>query len=104
MLFTLCENDMTQKAAITLTYCSQCNWMLRASWMVQELLHTFNTDIASVTLVPGTGGIFTITVGDELIWDRKRDDGFPDAAELKRRVRDICFPEKPLGHVDKSAG
>ena len=75
---------MTQKAAITLTYCSQCNWMLRACWMAQELLH--------------------ITVGDELIWDRKRDDGFPDAAELKRRVRDICFPEKPLGHVDKSAG
>ncbi|NGH42226.1 selenoprotein W-related protein, partial [Escherichia coli] len=22
-------------------------------------------------------------------------------AELKRRVRDVCFPEKPLGHVDK---
>ena len=92
---------MTQKAAITVTYCSQCNSMLRASWMAQELLHTFSTDIASVTLVPGTGGIFTITVGEELIWDRKRDEGFPDAAELKRRVRDVCFPEKPLGHVDK---
>lgn len=95
---------MTQKAAITVTYCSQCNWMLRASWMAQELLHTFSTDIASVTLIPGSGGIFTITVGDELIWDRKRDDGFPDAAELKRRVRDVCFPEKPLGHVDKNGG
>jgi len=93
-----------QKAEIVITYCSQCNWMLRASWMAQELLHTFNTDIASVTLIPGTGGIFTITVGDEMVWERKRDGGFPDAAELKRRVRDICFPEKNLGHVDKSAG
>ncbi|WP_333496680.1 SelT/SelW/SelH family protein [Kluyvera sp. CHPC 1.251] len=92
---------MTQKAAITVTYCSQCNWMLRASWMAQELLHTFSTDIASVMLVPGTGGVFTITVGEALIWDRKHDEGFPDAAELKRRVRDVCFPEKPLGHVDK---
>lgn len=53
---------MNSKAAITITYCSQCNWMLRASWMAQELLHTFSTDIASVTLVPGTGGIFTINV------------------------------------------
>ena len=94
---------MTQKAAITLTYCSQCNWMLRASWMAQELLHTFSTDIGSVTLVPGTGGIFTITVDDVQIWDRKQDEGFPDAAELKRRVRDVCFPEKSLGHLDKSA-
>lgn len=95
---------MMQKAEIVITYCSQCNWMLRASWMAQELLHTFNTDIASVTLIPGTGGIFTITVGDEMVWERKRDGGFPDAAELKRRIRDICFPEKNLGHVDKPAG
>ena len=35
------------------------------------------------------------------VWERKQDGGFPDAAELKRRVRDVCFPEKPLGHVDK---
>ena len=92
---------MNSKAAITITYCSQCNWMLRASWMAQELLHTFSTDIASVTLVPGTGGIFTIDVDGQQIWERKQDGGFPDAAELKRRVRDVCFPEKPLGHVDK---
>lgn len=92
---------MNSKAAITITYCSQCNWMLRASWMAQELLHTFSTDIASVTLVPRTGGIFTIDVDGQQIWERKQDGGFPDAAELKRRVRDVCFPEKPLGHVDK---
>ncbi|HDU3916156.1 TPA: SelT/SelW/SelH family protein [Klebsiella pneumoniae subsp. pneumoniae] len=92
---------MNSKAAITITYCSQCNWMLRASWMAQELLHTFSTDIASVTLVPGTGGIFTIDVDGQQIWERKQDGGFPVAAELKRRVRDVCFPEKPLGHVDK---
>ena len=48
---------MNSKAAITIIYCSQCNWMLRASWMAQELLHTFSTDIASVTLVPGPAGL-----------------------------------------------
>ena len=64
---------MNSKAAITITYCSQCNWMLRASWMAQELLHTFSTDIASVTLVPGTGGIFVVAVDDVQIWERKQD-------------------------------
>ena len=82
---------MSHKAAITITYCSQCNWMLRASWMAQELLHSFSTDIASVTLVPGTGGIFVVAVDDVQIWERKH------------RVRDVCFPEKPLGHLDKPA-
>lgn len=68
-MFTICpftdsEKPMSHKAAITITYCSQCNWMLRASWMAQELLHSFSTDIASVTLVPGTGGIFVVAVDD----------------------------------------
>ena len=67
------------------------------------VVHTFSTDIASVTLVPGTGGIFTIDIDGQQIWERKQDGGFPDAAELKRRVRDVCFPEKALGHVDKPA-
>ncbi len=47
--------------------------------------------------------IFTIDIDGQQIWERKQDGGFPDAAELKRRVRDVCFPEKALGHVDKPA-
>ncbi|MBK4115950.1 SelT/SelW/SelH family protein [Pluralibacter gergoviae] len=91
---------MSNKPTVTIRYCTQCNWMLRATWMAQELLHSFSDDIASVTLVPGTGGIFRIEADGEVIWERKRDGGFPDAAELKRRVRDVCFPEKTLGHLE----
>lgn len=92
---------MTEKPTITIHYCTQCNWLLRSAWMAQELLHTFADDLAAVTLRPGTGGIFVITINDEIIWERKRDGGFPDAAALKQRVRDVCFPERSLGHVDK---
>ncbi|TCV98328.1 SelT/SelW/SelH family protein [Biostraticola tofi] len=94
---------MKSLPAITIHYCSQCNWLLRAGWMAQELLNTFSTELASVTLLPGTGGIYQITVDGMLIWDRKTDGGFPDAAELKRRLRDHCFPDRPLGHSDKPA-
>ena len=74
---------MSHKAAITITYCSQCNWMLRASWMAQELLYSFSTDIASVTLIPGTGGIFVVAVDDvRKSGSASRGGGFPDAAEL----------------------
>jgi len=69
--------------------------------MAQELLSSFGADLAEVTLVPGTGGVFEVTCDGEIIWERKRDGGFPDAAELKRRVRDLAWPEKALGHVDK---
>jgi selenoprotein W-related protein len=92
------------KPRIVITYCTQCQWLLRAGWMAQELLSSFGADLGGVTLVPGTGGVFTITCDDELIWDRKRDGGFPDAAELKRRVRDLVWPERELGHSEKKKG
>ncbi|TIP36311.1 MAG: selenoprotein, partial [Mesorhizobium sp.] len=30
---------------IRITYCTQCQWLLRAGWMAQELLSTFGTDL-----------------------------------------------------------
>lgn len=92
---------MSEKPHITIVYCTQCNWMLRAGWMAQELLSTFGADLAGVTLVPGTGGIFEIRIGDTLLWERKRDGGFPEAKELKKRVRDVVWPERDLGHADR---
>jgi selenoprotein W-related protein len=86
---------------IRITYCTQCQWLLRAGWMAQELLSTFGTELGEVVLVPGTGGIFTVSCNDALIWDRKRDGGFPDAAKLKQLVRDVIDPERDLGHADR---
>jgi selenoprotein W-related protein len=90
-----------RRPAVTLTYCTQCNWMLRTAWMAQELLSTFGQDIGSVTLVPGTGGIFTISVDGEQVWDRKAIGGFPDVKQLKQILRDRVWPERDLGHVDR---
>ena len=89
------------KPKVTITYCRQCNWMLRAAWMGQELLSTFSEEIGELALVPGTGGVFTVECGGALLWDRKRDGGFPDAAALKKLVRDRIDPERDLGHADR---
>ncbi len=86
---------------IAITYCAQCNWMLRAAWIAQELLSTFGQDLAEVALVPGTGGIFVVTLDGRTIWDRKEDGGFPEAKVLKQRVRDVAWPQRDLGHSDR---
>lgn len=88
---------------ITIAYCTQCNWLLRSAWMAQELLQTFGTDLGGVTLCPGTGGIFEIRLDGALIWERKRDGGFPDVKALKQMVRDRVDPGRDLGHVDRTA-
>ena len=86
---------------IAITYCVQCNWLLRAGWMAQELLSTFKGDLGEVALVPATGGIFRIEAGGDLIWERVRDGGFPDVKALKQRVRDRLDPSRDLGHIDR---
>jgi selenoprotein W-related protein len=94
---------MMAKPRISITYCTQCNWLLRSGWMAQELLHTFADDLGEVALIPGTGGIFEIRLNEELIWERKRDGGFPGPKELKQKVRDAIDPERDLGHVDRAS-
>ncbi len=91
---------MGNKKRVEITYCAQCRWLLRASWMAQELLTTFDLEIGEVALVPGTGGIFEVKVGDELVWSRKDRGRFPDIKELKQLVRDRVAPGRDLGHTD----
>ena len=91
---------MTQRPTIRITYCTQCGWLLRAGWMAQELLSTFGTELGEVALVPGTGGVFEVTVDGASVWERKRDGGFPDVKQLKQLVRDRIDPDRDLGHID----
>ena len=72
---------------VEIHYCTQCRWLLRAAWMAQELLTTFEREIASLSLCPGDGGIFEVRVDGAAVWSRAADGGFPDIAELKRRGR-----------------
>jgi selenoprotein W-related protein len=89
------------KPRIAITYCTQCQWLLRAAWMAQELLQTFGDELGEAALIPGTGGVFTIEVDGELIWDRKERLGFPEAKVLKQLVRDRIDPARDLGHSDR---
>lgn len=91
-------------------------WNLRAAYFAQELLQTFSDKLGEVSLIPVTGGIFEIhlyhkttsgegtevNIKDELIWERKRDGGFPETKELKNRVRNIIDPDQDMGHVDRA--
>jgi selenoprotein W-related protein len=92
------------KPVVTITYCTGCNWLLRAGWLAQELLQSFSVTLGGVVLVPGEGGIFTVAVDGKPLWDRKADGGFPEAAALKRRLRDVIEPQRDLGHIDRAAG
>ncbi|GHC18410.1 SelT/SelW/SelH family protein [Aidingimonas halophila] len=88
-------------ARVAIHYCTQCQWLLRAGWYAQELLSTFGEQLDEVALIPSHGGHFAIRYDDELVWERKRDGGFPDIKSLKQQIRDRLDPERDLGHIDR---
>ena len=92
---------MTNRPRVEIEYCTQCRWLLRAAWMAQELLTTFESELGEVALVPGTGGVFEVRVQGETIWYRQEGGHFPESKELKQLIRDRIAPGKDLGHSDK---
>lgn len=89
---------------VDIVYCTQCRWLMRAGWMAQELLTTFERELGAVRLVPGEGGIFEVWLEGERIWSRKDEGRFPELKELKQRLRDHIAPQRDLGHSDRHSG
>lgn len=90
-------------SSVQIEYCIGCKWMLRAGWIAQELLSTFEDSIKEVSLRPirDPAGTFRILLNDEIVlWDRKSAGRFPEAKEVKQCVRDVICPERDLGHSD----
>jgi selenoprotein W-related protein len=87
---------------LEIEYCTQCRWLLRAAWLAQELLTTFEQELGEVALVPGTGGVLEVRLDGEVIFSRAREGRFPESKELKQSIRDRIAPGKPLGHSDRS--
>jgi selenoprotein W-related protein len=86
---------------VTIIYCTQCQWLLRAGWMAQELLSTFSEELDELSLKPDSGGIFEVYANGTRIWSRKEAGRFPEITELKQRVRDVIAPQRDLGHIDR---
>ena len=87
---------------VSITYCPRCRWLLRAAWMAQELLVTFERELAEVALRPGGEGVYEIRLDEEIVWSRAVEGRFPEPKELKQRIRDRIAPDRSLGHSDRS--
>lgn len=67
---------------ISIVYCKPCGYLPRANDAAEAVRRELGFD---VTLVPGTGGIFEVKVGEEVV--AKRVMGrFPDADEIVAAV------------------
>ncbi len=55
--------------------------------MTARLLDEFKPDIQSLTLVPGTGGVFEVSVNGKNIYSKKQTGKFPEPEDIVKAVR-----------------
>ncbi len=83
---------------IEIIYCTRCKFLLRAAWLAQELLTTFESELSEVALRPGSGGIFEVRLNGEVIASNENAAAMPDPGEVKRLLRDRIAPGRRIGH------
>jgi selenoprotein W-related protein len=83
---------------VEITYCTRCKFLLRAAWLAQELLTTFESELDEVALCPGSGGIFEVRLNGEVIASNADGGAMPDPAQVKRLLRDRIAPGRQIGH------
>jgi selenoprotein W-related protein len=79
---------MEPKPALSIEYCTQCNFRGRAVWLAQELLAALEQELAGITLVPGKGGVFDVRLGGETVFSYQQAGRFPEPRELKDLLRE----------------
>lgn len=71
---------------VEIEYCVPCSLLPQAMEVANEILTHDGHRLAGVHLKTGSGGVFKVRMGSELVWDESVDD--LDAADVRRRVEE----------------
>ena len=71
---------------ISIEYCAMWNYLPRASSLEVELTNDFPK--ADVSLISSGGGVFEISLDDDLIFSKKSLNRFPEDGEIKKIIMD----------------
>eukprot|EP00124_Ichthyophonus_hoferi_P002543 Ihof_evm5s177 gene=Ihof_evmTU5s177 len=71
---------------VVFEYCLGCRWGMRAGWLAQELLVTFEDQIKEIALRPirKPAGTFNVWLNKELLFSWAKEKRFPETKELKK--------------------
>lgn len=50
------------------------------------MLREFKNKVASVELIPSSGGVFEVTAGGNLIFSKKEQGRFPNEGEVEEKI------------------
>lgn len=74
------------KNVMRIEYCTSWAYLARAVALSRNLLKLNEDKISELTLVPSHGGVFEISLNDELIFSKKELERYPEKEEIENMV------------------
>lgn len=75
------------KNIVTIEYCTGWGYLGRAVALTRAILREHKENISEVTLYPSSGGVFEVTLNEELIFSKKKLDRYPEKDEIEEIIR-----------------
>ena len=63
---------------VTIEYCVVCGHLARALSLAEDILLVHPERVSSMTLLPGSGGVYEVRYGERLLHSRLASGVFPD--------------------------
>lgn len=73
---------------ISIEYCTSWGYVDRAVALAKILLNEHKNDIKQLMLIPSSGGVFEVTLNDDLIFSKKELNRYPEEEEIETLIRE----------------
>lgn len=74
---------------LSIEYCIAWTYLPKAVSLAESLLKENKDKIASLILLPSSGGIFEVKLNDNIIFSKKDLNRFPEEGEVEKLVREM---------------
>ncbi len=54
--------------------------------LTENLIKEYKNQVGKMTLIPGDGGRFEVTIGKDLVFSKLKEGRFPEYPEIKKAV------------------
>lgn len=75
-----------ERHRLEIEFCQVCKFHGRAFWLARELYDQRPDLVDEITLVPSSGGAFTVRFDGQVVWDYKKEERFPEPKEVREAV------------------
>ncbi len=72
---------------LSIEYCTSWGYLPEAVSLTNFLLGTYKDDFEAVKLIPSSGGIFLVTLNDDVIYSKKETGRFPRNEEIEKKLK-----------------